>query len=66
VNLELDEIFFTQTQVAYSHSATPPWCEQVPLRCWLQLYVPSLHFALAPAGTDSEAGECTVLPELLT
>jgi hypothetical protein len=34
----------------YSHSATPPWCEQVPLRERLKLKVPSLHRALAPAG----------------
>jgi hypothetical protein len=30
--------------------ATPPWLEQVPERCWLNEYVPSLHLAVAPAG----------------
>jgi hypothetical protein len=38
----------------------------VPLRCWLKLYVPSLHCAVAPAGGSSAAtGRGTQLPSLL-
>lgn len=36
---------------AVSHSATPPWLEQVPLRCCDFEYVPSLHLAVAPVGS---------------
>src|SRR4051812_21607132 len=35
------------------HSETPPWYEQVPLRCALREYEPSLHRAVAPAGAMS-------------
>jgi len=33
-----------------NHSATPPWCEQVPRRVRLKLNVPSLQWAVAPSG----------------
>src|ERR1700677_3863928 len=36
---------------AVNHSATPPWLEQVPLRCCDFEYVPSLHLAVAPVGS---------------
>jgi hypothetical protein len=45
--------------LAYSQAATPPWLEHVPLWCWLKLYVPSTHLAVAPAGTVLEViGRC--------
>jgi hypothetical protein len=50
------------------HVATPRWPEQVPLREWLKLKLPSRHFALAPAGALPSlvwAGACTVSPFLL-
>jgi len=54
-------------QTVYSQTDTPPWCEQVPLRDWLKLYVPSPHCAVAPEGADElEYGLQTVLPALLT
>jgi hypothetical protein len=41
----------TESLANQSQSPTPPWCEHVPRRCWLKLYVPSRHFSLAPLGT---------------
>jgi len=32
---------------------TPPWCEQVPLRCALYESEPSRHMAVAPEGFTS-------------
>ena len=48
-----------------SQLATPPWPEHVPWRCWLKLYLPSLHLAVAPLGADDAAlGRCTQFPSL--
>jgi hypothetical protein len=62
-----------QAQVAgkalrpHSHSATPPWREQVPFLCWLELYEPSTHLAEAPAGgVAAWVGVSTQLPLELT
>jgi hypothetical protein len=38
------------------HQCTPPWWEQVPLRCWLKLYVPSAQTADAPAAAAAASG----------
>jgi hypothetical protein len=35
---------------AYSQRATPPWPEQAPVRPLDVVYVPSLHWPVAPAG----------------
>ncbi|TDY40208.1 hypothetical protein BX592_12790 [Paraburkholderia rhizosphaerae] len=54
--------------VCQSQASTPPWREQVPLRCRLKLYVPSPQRAVAPWGALPErerAGACTVSPSLL-
>lgn len=51
---------------AYSQRATPPWCEQVPWRCWLKLYDPSTHWAVAPGGAEAAwVGRGTQFPSLL-
>ena len=36
---------------AYIHFATPPCLEHAPLRDLEWLYIPSLHWAIAPAGS---------------
>lgn len=36
---------------AHIHFATPPCLEQAPLRDLEWLYIPSLHWAIAPAGS---------------
>ena len=51
----------------HNHSATPPCREQVPDRVWLDEYVPSLHFAVAPSGADAAlTGRSTQFPFALT
>ena len=40
-----------------SHSATPPWFEQVPLWCCDLENVPSLHLAVAPVELVFPVGE---------
>jgi len=51
----------------HNQLATPPWCEHVPRRLLLKLYVPSRHRAVAPAGAAEQfSGRLTVCPLLFT